>query len=63
MKKLDRKVLAEQIRRVRLAGEAMSNVCFNLAQDANQAEHLRRTFKDCQRDWDNAIGELDVTKL
>ena len=63
MNKADRKKLLSEITALRQAGDAMSNICFNLAQDDKQTAHLRKTFDQCRKDWDTALRQLDTAKL
>jgi hypothetical protein len=69
MTKADRKKLLSEIKRMRSAGEDMAILCFNFAlcfnftQSDECTRHLRKTFDDCRKNWDDAIGMLDTSKL
>lgn len=63
LKLIDRKRLLYQISAVRAAGDQMSNICFNLAQQDKYPADLRKTFDQCRRNWDASVRMLDTTKL
>lgn len=47
----------EIFNRLVLAGAQMSNLCYNLRQDARIANRDREFLGQCQRVWDSAVSE------
>lgn len=54
--------------KIRLAGQRMSNLCFNLSQNEAIPADYRKTMKECYLEWDDALHkevpavELDGTE-
>ena len=44
-------------KRIRNAGQLLSNCAFNLSQDNKLDEHTRGLLKGLQREWDEALKE------
>lgn len=42
----------KQLNLILLAGQKMSNLCYNLAQRETIPAHDRQTMKECQEEWD-----------
>lgn len=45
--------LRKEIHDLRLVGQQMSNLCFNLSRDDSIAEHYRDLMDECYKEWDS----------
>jgi hypothetical protein len=57
MNKAQKRVLKAKMNNVLNVGAQMSNICFNLAQDDSQKDHVRKIFDLCRRNWDQFSAE------
>lgn len=51
----DRKALRAELEAVKLAGDGLSNIAYNLAQDESIPPRFREAFKKGYEEWDRAI--------
>ena len=52
MKKPTKKELIAELKERRLAGDLMSNICFNLSQLTVISETTQKSMEDCYKAWD-----------
>ena len=45
------------INKLIIAGQQLSNICYNMKQDKSLPEHVRASMERCVKEWDEAKQE------